>query len=82
MTHRAVIGEGPITRIPPPRRHLGKERMPGSPGVESEGRDILSVEGLSLSFGGLAALADVDFTIRESSITGIIGERLFSSSAC
>ena len=47
--------------------------MTGSPVVESEGRDILSVEGLSLSFGGLAALADVDLTVREGSITGIIG---------
>ena len=47
--------------------------MTGPPVVESEDRDILSVEGLSLSFGGLAALADVDLSIRPGSITGIIG---------
>jgi branched-chain amino acid transport system ATP-binding protein len=47
--------------------------MTGSPVVESESRDILSVEGLSLSFGGLAALSLVDLSVREGSITGIIG---------
>ncbi len=35
--------------------------------------DILSVDGLSLSFGGLSALADVRFTVRRGSITAIIG---------
>jgi branched-chain amino acid transport system ATP-binding protein len=47
--------------------------MTGSPVVEIESRDILSVEGLSLSFGGLAALSLVDLSVREGSITGIIG---------
>jgi branched-chain amino acid transport system ATP-binding protein len=47
--------------------------MTGQPVVETEGRDILSVEGLSLSFGGLAALTLVDLAVREGSITGIIG---------
>ncbi len=47
--------------------------MPGSPVGEGQSRDILSVEGLSLSFGGLAALTLVDLSVREGSITGIIG---------
>ena len=47
--------------------------MTGSPVVGNESRHILSVEGLSLSFGGLAALTLVDLSVREGSITGIIG---------
>ncbi len=39
----------------------------------SDDRDVLSIEGLSLSFGGLRALASVDFTVRKGSITGLIG---------
>jgi branched-chain amino acid transport system ATP-binding protein len=34
---------------------------------------ILSVEGLSLSFGGVRALAGVDFQVRRGSIAGLIG---------
>src|SRR5512141_2383590 len=34
---------------------------------------ILSVEGLSLSFGGVRALAGVDLAVKRGSITGIIG---------
>jgi branched-chain amino acid transport system ATP-binding protein len=48
--------------------------MTGRPVVEGdECRDILSVEGLSLSFGGVSALTLVDLSVREGSITGIIG---------
>jgi branched-chain amino acid transport system ATP-binding protein len=36
-------------------------------------QSLLSVEGLSLSFGGVRALAGVDFTVRRGSITGLIG---------
>ena len=35
--------------------------------------DLLSVEGLSLSFGGLSALVDVRFGVRRGSITAVIG---------
>jgi branched-chain amino acid transport system ATP-binding protein len=35
--------------------------------------DLLAVEGLSLSFGGVRALAGVDLRVRRGSITGIIG---------
>jgi len=35
--------------------------------------DVLAVEGLFLSFGGVQALADVTFRVREGSITAMIG---------
>jgi branched-chain amino acid transport system ATP-binding protein len=35
--------------------------------------DILAVESLSLSFGGVRALAGVDFRVRKGSIAGLIG---------
>ena len=47
--------------------------MTGRPVGEHEDRDILSVEGLSLSFGGLSALTLVDLSVRAGSVTGIIG---------
>ena len=47
--------------------------MAESPVRAVQSRDILTVEGLSLSFGGLAALTLVDLSVREGSITGIIG---------
>ena len=37
------------------------------------GVDVLSVERISLSFGGVQALADVSFAVREGSITAVIG---------
>jgi branched-chain amino acid transport system permease protein len=36
-------------------------------------KPILTVQGLSKSFGGLRAVADVSFTVREGEILGIIG---------
>jgi branched-chain amino acid transport system ATP-binding protein len=41
--------------------------------AEPPARDLLTVEGLTLSFGGIAALAGVDFRVRPGSITGVIG---------
>jgi branched-chain amino acid transport system ATP-binding protein len=35
--------------------------------------DVLAVDGIFLSFGGVQALADVSFTVRRGSITGVIG---------
>jgi branched-chain amino acid transport system ATP-binding protein len=35
--------------------------------------DVLAVDGLFLSFGGVQALADVSFAVREGSITAVIG---------
>ena len=41
--------------------------------VGSDDQDLLTVEGVSLSFGGLRALDAVDLRVRRGSITGIIG---------
>ncbi|HSB19716.1 MAG TPA: ABC transporter ATP-binding protein [Anaeromyxobacteraceae bacterium] len=41
--------------------------------VGPDDHDILAAEGLSLSFGGVQALADVSFTVGKGSITGVIG---------
>jgi neutral amino acid transport system ATP-binding protein len=41
--------------------------------VRDEGRPILSIEGVWKSFGGLAAVAGVDFSVAAGSITALIG---------
>ncbi len=46
--------------------------MPG-PAAGPDDRDILNVEGVSLSFGGLRALSGIDFAVRQGSIAGVIG---------
>ena len=43
------------------------------PDAGPERPDVLAVEGIFLSFGGVQALADVSFGVREGSITGVIG---------
>jgi branched-chain amino acid transport system ATP-binding protein len=47
--------------------------MREAPAAGPDDRDILSVEALSLAFGGLRALTQVDLSVRKGSITGIIG---------
>jgi branched-chain amino acid transport system ATP-binding protein len=42
-------------------------------GAGPEPRDVLAVDGVFLSFGGVQALADVSFAVREGSITAVIG---------
>jgi branched-chain amino acid transport system permease protein len=42
-------------------------------GRPSERRPLLEVEGLSKSFGGLRAVDDLSFVVREGTITGLIG---------
>jgi branched-chain amino acid transport system ATP-binding protein len=44
-----------------------------SPLAQSAGQDILNVEGLSLSFGGVKALQHVSFSVKEGSVTSVIG---------
>jgi branched-chain amino acid transport system ATP-binding protein len=50
---------------------VGSEPGPGP--ATGPGQVILSIEKLSLAFGGLQALADVDLTVRRGSIAAIIG---------
>jgi branched-chain amino acid transport system ATP-binding protein len=47
--------------------------MREAPAAGPDDRDILSVEAISLAFGGLRALTQVDLSVRKGSITGIIG---------
>jgi ABC-type branched-subunit amino acid transport system ATPase component len=42
-------------------------------GAPPRGRDLLDVEGLGKSFGGLRAVDDLSFAVREGTITGLIG---------
>jgi len=42
-------------------------------GAGPDDQDVLAVEGIFLSFGGVQALADVSFGIPRGSITGVIG---------
>jgi len=42
-------------------------------GVAEDGRTLLEVKGLSKSFGGLRALDDLSFTVRQGTVTGLIG---------
>jgi ABC-type branched-subunit amino acid transport system ATPase component/ABC-type branched-subunit amino acid transport system permease subunit len=42
-------------------------------GAPPRGRDLLEVEGLGKSFGGLRAVDDLSFAVREGTITGLIG---------
>ncbi len=52
----------------------GSEREPGSRGAWAEtGGPLLAVEGASLAFGGVAALADVSFEIPARGIRAVIG---------
>ena len=47
--------------------------MPGAERVRQAGDVILSVENVSLAFGGVKAISDVSFDIREGEIRAIIG---------
>jgi len=49
------------------------EQSPMAAGRGLSGSDVLSIEGVSLSFGGVHALRDVSFNVKEGSITSVIG---------
>ncbi|MEA3056987.1 MAG: branched-chain amino acid transport system ATP-binding protein livF, partial [Actinomycetota bacterium] len=51
------------------RLRVKRERAPW----EEEPDQVLSVQGIARSFGGIAALRDVDLVLREGEILGIIG---------
>jgi branched-chain amino acid transport system permease protein len=54
-----------VTSVQPTVRHVVGGRAPG--------KIVLEVSGLSKNFGGLRAVRDVSFTVREGEILGIIG---------
>jgi branched-chain amino acid transport system permease protein len=65
--HRPVAAAPQVepASAPPPS-------SPAKPSARS-GEPILTVDGLSKSFGGLRAVADVSFAVRDGEILGIIG---------
>ena len=72
-----------IAELPPPERHAPAAevavrvtlapRLPASGDELARGAPILTVEGLSKSFGGIYAARDLSFGLRQGSITGLIG---------
>lgn len=63
-----------------PRRALPRNNMveagatkTGAAGADAVGGDILRVDGVSLSFGGLQALSEVSFAVRRGEFFSIIG---------
>ena len=52
----------------PPRGERGAPDSPGSPGSP-----VLSVRGLSVAFGGVHALSEVDLEVSEGELVGLIG---------
>jgi branched-chain amino acid transport system permease protein len=66
--HRPLAG---APSLPAPAATVAPCSQP-RPASRSD-KAILTVQGLSKSFGGLRAVADVSFTVREGEILGIIG---------
>ncbi|HVH75663.1 MAG TPA: branched-chain amino acid ABC transporter ATP-binding protein/permease [Stellaceae bacterium] len=71
LTHRRAP-------LPPPAAAPALEASPERPAAvpprrPAPGKAILSVEGLSKSFGGLRAVHEVGFVVEEGAISGIIG---------
>jgi branched-chain amino acid transport system ATP-binding protein len=50
--------------------------------VEANGAALLTVAGLTIRFGGIAALSEVSFEIAEGSITGLIGPNGAGKTTC
>jgi branched-chain amino acid transport system ATP-binding protein len=63
-------GAHPGLSVPRPRAVLARPILP--PPVPG-GRPLLRVTELTVSFGGVTALADVDLTIDEGSLAGLVG---------
>jgi ABC-type branched-subunit amino acid transport system ATPase component len=65
-----------LARFLPARQRLQARMAPGSPwftGRRVRGEEILVVRGLSIRFGGLQALDNVDLVARTGEVTGVIG---------
>jgi ABC-type branched-subunit amino acid transport system ATPase component/ABC-type branched-subunit amino acid transport system permease subunit len=53
--------------------HRARPGTPAAPGGAADGGIILEAAGLSRDFGGVHAVADVSFTVRRGTLTGLIG---------
>jgi branched-chain amino acid transport system ATP-binding protein len=72
----AVIAPDPakLARLAPLRRRLADHIAKGySADTRAAREEILSVSGLSIRFGGLQALEDVELVARTGEVTGVIG---------
>jgi len=59
---------------PPVPAHLAEPRPRHDPaGARDRGEPLLAVEGVTIRFGGLAAVRAVDLTVRPGSVHGLIG---------
>src|SRR5207248_9487359 len=69
-------GALPRARAHPPRPHDHQAQRPAR---RAEGRDrlmadkLLAIEGVSLNFGGLAVVADLDIDVGKGEIVSVIG---------
>src|SRR6185437_7294173 len=68
---RAARAAGSARPAPPPAP--AGEPAPAAPGAAATGSAVLRVEGLSKSFGGVAAVRDVSFEVPAGSLTALIG---------
>src|SRR5712675_983048 len=61
--------------LPPcrPRNARRRERTAMSESVRTVGDTVLKLENISLAFGGVKALTDISFDVREHEVRAIIG---------
>jgi branched-chain amino acid transport system permease protein len=64
---QAVDRDGPSPAVSEPALPGGRRPEPAS------GKPVLRVNGLSVAFGGVHALSDVDLEVREGELVGLIG---------
>jgi ABC-type branched-subunit amino acid transport system ATPase component/ABC-type branched-subunit amino acid transport system permease subunit len=77
MKRRAAANAGPVAEVVTLPEHvvpfIAATAKPAPRPERPQGKVLLSVKGLSKSFGGLKAVQDVSFDIHEGMILGIIG---------
>jgi branched-chain amino acid transport system permease protein len=69
-TDETTRGGAPSPRLSPPKGGEGEERRAGR---GSAGAAMLNVTGLSIRFGGLVAVKDMSFEVREGEVLSLIG---------
>jgi branched-chain amino acid transport system permease protein len=64
---------GGVLALPKDRHATGGEAEPRAPAPDADAPVLLKVRGLGKHFGGVYALNNVDFDVREGEILGVIG---------